>query len=31
MNITSIPWFWVIATMLAMHYFLGGFVSRILP
>lgn len=31
MSLNSIPWMWVIATMLAMHFFLGGFVSRILP
>jgi hypothetical protein len=30
-NISSIPWFWVFATILAMHYFLGAFVARILP
>lgn len=31
MSLGNIPWFWVIATILAMHYFLGGFVSKVLP
>lgn len=31
MSLGNIPWFWVLTTILAMHYFLGGFVQKILP
>lgn len=29
--LSNMPIVWILATILAMHYFLGGFVAKILP